>query len=384
MNYLNRLYAGLAVLAIGAVFTRCEDTTGPDFDNKAYINLSTKTVSLLIKDEKTAVKSFTAAVAKPAQEDLSFVFDDDASQVNTYNMAYYDSAIMLSAKYYDIPEKTAVIAAGSVTSTEITVNFSDIDQLSRDTIYVLPVTIASADKIDVLSSARTIYYVLKPAALINVVADIKENYLTINWTNPDVCNNLPQVTMEALIRARTFDRLISTVMGIEGKFLIRIGDSGYDPNQIQIATSNGNFPGASSDKGLPTNEWVHIALTYDALTYEYNIYVNGNIQSSGTHKDIGLVNLGVSGTSGFCIGRSYADDRYLDGEISECRIWNTIRTADEIANNPYSVDPVSEGLVAYWKFDEGEGNTVKDHTGNGNNAVANSTLKWNAVELPEK
>ena len=55
--------------------------------------------------------------------------------------------------------------------------------------------------------------------------------------------------MEALIRARNFDRKISTVMGIEGYFLIRIGDAGFPPNQIQIATSDGNFPNADSNKG---------------------------------------------------------------------------------------------------------------------------------------
>ena len=246
---LNKIYFIWAVLVIEVLFTRCQDV-GQDFDNKAYIDVSAKTINLLISDEKTATKSFTAAIAKPEDKDLTFVFEDDASLVDTYNTAYNDTAVLLSNEYYEIPEKTAVITAGSVTSTSITVNFQDIDQLSRDTVYVLPVTIAAADNIDVLTSGRTIYYVLKPAALINVVADIKENYLSVNWTNPGVCSNLSQVTMEAFIRARTFDKLISSVMGIEGTFLIRIGDSGYDPNQIQIATSNGNFPGASSDKGI--------------------------------------------------------------------------------------------------------------------------------------
>ena len=108
------------------------------------------------------------------------------------------------------------------------------------------------------------------------------------------------------------------------------------------------------------------------------IYVNGKKQSEGT-LSVGNVNLG---SSNFFIGRSYDDNRWLAGEISECRIWNIVRSQEEIAENPYYVDPQSEGLVAYWKFDEGAGNTVKDHTGNGNNAVANTTLKWTPVKLP--
>lgn len=48
------------------------------------------------------------------------------------------------------------------------------------------------------------------------------------------------------------------------------------------------------------------------------------------------------------------------------------------------MDPKTDGLVAYWKFDEPSGNIVKDVTGNGNDAIANSNLSWLNVSLPEK
>ena len=41
-------------------------------------------------------------------------------------------------------------------------------------------------------------------------------------------------------------------MGIEGKFLVRIGDSGVDPNQIQIASSR-NL--TNSDLKLDAGRW---------------------------------------------------------------------------------------------------------------------------------
>jgi hypothetical protein len=112
------------------------------------------------------------------------------------------------------------------------------------------------------------------------------------------------------------------------------------------------------------------------------LYVNGKIQGEST-KSLGSVSLGRGGVDGFNIGRSYADDRYLAGDISEARIWNIVRTQEEIANNPYSVSPDSEGLVTYWKFDDEESLIVKDHTGNNNNAKANKPLKWTKVSLPE-
>ena len=357
------------------------DNSDDDFDNKVYVSSSSKTSELLVKAGVNDVeKNIQAAIAKPSMQDIVVNYRVDPTLVETYNLAYYDNAIMLPEENYSLPENTVTIPAGNVLSKELKVLFKGLSQLDREIVYVLPVTMNSND-IDVLESAKTLYYIIKGAALINVVADIEENYLTINWTNPDVCNNLSQLTMEALIRVRNFDKMISTVMGIEGQFLIRLGDAGFPSNQIQVATNRGNFPDGNSNKGLPTNEWIHIALTYDSSNGEMIVYVNGSKQSETT-KSLGNVNLGKGGTSGFCIGRSWADDRYLSGEISECRIWNVVRSKEDIAANPYYVDPASEGLVAYWKFDDESALSVIDHTGNGNNAVANSTLRWTPVTLP--
>ena len=371
------LYAALFLM----IFSFGCDGSDDDFDNKVYVSSSSKTSESLVKAGVNDVeKSIQAAIAKPSMQDIIVNYNIDPALVATYNLAYYDNAEMLPAENYSLPENTVSITAGNVLSKEIKVLFKDLSQLDREIVYVLPVSMDSED-IEVLESARTLYYVIKGAALINVVADIEENYLTVNWTNPDVCNNLSQLTMEALVRISNFDRMISTVMGIEGQFLIRLGDAGFPSNQIQVATSNGNFPDGDSNKGLPTNEWVHIALTYDSATGEMIVYVNGSKQSETT-KSLGDVNLGQGGTSGFCIGRSWADERYLAGEISECRIWNVVRSKEDIAANPYYVDPASEGLVAYWKFDDESALSVQDHTGNGNNAVANSTLRWTPVTLP--
>lgn len=348
------------------------------FDNKLYIKSDTKVGEILFTGaEADQERVLQSELAMPAEQDIRIMYKADISLVNTYNEAYYETAELLPAENYEWIEPEALIHVGTVLSTEARILFKGFSSLNREKVYVLPVTIADTN-IDVLKSARTYYYVVRGASLINVVGDIDENYLSVNWTNPAVCNNLSQVTMEALIRVRNFDKMISTVMGIEGSFLIRIGDANFPSNQIQIATNRGNFPGSDVNKGLPLNEWVHVAFTYNTSDGEAIIYVNGRKQSEGT-LTVPSVNLG---NSGFYIGRSYDDNRWLAGEISECRIWNVVRTPQEIADNPYYVDPESEGLVAYWKFDEGAGNTVMDHSGNGNNAVSNNPLKWTPVKLP--
>ena len=138
----------------------------------------------------------------------------------------------------------------------------------------------------------------------------------MKWKTPDLVTNMRQITMEALIYPREFGKLISTVMGIEGNFLMRIGDAGFPDNQIQIATGSGNFPDADSNKGLQTNRWQHVAMTYDADKEEVKVYVDGRLQSRGTLR-CGSVTIKGNGTDrDFLIGKSYDDARWFEGNMS--------------------------------------------------------------------
>ena len=68
------------------------------------------------------------------------------------------------------------------------------------------------------------------------------------------------------------------------------------------------------------------------------------------------------------------------------RIWNKVLTSAEInaKDHFYQVEPDADGLVSYWKFDEGAGTAIHDYSGNENNATAVESLTWTAVELPAK
>lgn len=56
----------------------------------------------------------------------------------------------------------------------------------------------------------------------------------------------------------------------------------------------------------------------------------------------------------------------FDGVIDEVRIWTTARSEQQIREHMNQlVDPDEPGLAAYWRFDEGTGDTVYDLTGNG-------------------
>ena len=42
----------------------------------------------------------------------------------------------------------------------------------------------------------------------------------------------------------------------------------------------------------------------------------------------------------------------------------------------FAIDPQSEGLEAYWKLNEAEGNTFKDATDHGNDATSVGETEW--------
>lgn len=378
---MNKIFRLLPVLAVAFSMTACQDNDEENFADKARIDATSMQAETVIKgSEGDITKTLSIATARPAEKTITATAVVDKYLVATYNKAYYDNAELLPDENYEITESKMTINPGSVKSSEASFTFKGLGSLDRSKVFVLPVTVQTSD-IDMIASEKNYYYVFKAGALINVVADIADNYLQVYpWANLDRVRGMKQITMEALIYPRTLDKLISSVMGIEGSFLMRIGDAGIPSNQIQIATSRGNITSAKLQ--LQTNTWTHVAMTYDTATGGMKFYLNGKLVYEATSSaSINIV--GNGSDRNFLVGKSYDDSRDFDGYISEVRVWDVVRTQEEIAGNIYTVDPTSEGLVAYWKFDEGAGANVADASGNGNTLKAqNGPLQWHNVSLP--
>jgi hypothetical protein len=46
-------------------------------------------------------------------------------------------------------------------------------------------------------------------------------------------------------------------------------------------------------------------------------------------------------------------------------VWKSARSASEIKDNMRKADVSGSDLIASWYFNEGSGNTISDHSGNG-------------------
>jgi len=132
--------------------------------------------------------------------------------------------------------------------------------------------------------------------------------------------------------------------------------------------------------------WYHFVVTYDDRSdtssgADRKIYVNGVLRSTDT------INWSATGgsTGGMHFGaRNNSDSGYNNGwacALSEVAIFNTAKDADWVETVYNTNGPKrprtrrkfdlrnQSGLVGYWKFNEGSGTTVTDHSGNGNHAT---------------
>ena len=130
------------------------------------------------------------------------------------------------------------------------------------------------------------------------------------------------------------------------------------------------------DFSMGTSTWTHICATRNNADDKIRMYKNGVLvhTSNATEDPTG----GTSSSLALLIGRNqnYDSPSFFNGKMAHVRIWEVARSDDDIAfsYNRY-VDNTATGLVAYWKLDEGFGDTVFDSSANSNNGAVKNNNK---------
>ena len=190
-----------------------------------------------------------------------------------------------------------------------------------------------------------------------------------------------QITMEALIYVEQYKSAVwagSIIVkdqggqaGLDRGYMLRSGGNG----ELNINLGNGNWNELTSGPGvIPLQVWTHIAGTYDGQ--RLRLYVNGNqIAESG----IISINIGDTDQENLLIGESPKfPGRVWDGQIDEVRLWDVARSIDQIQSTMIGkldstyFASADSGLVGYWRFDDGEGQTAADLSVNANHGVLGS------------
>lgn len=414
----------IAVLALLVSCNRFEPVDHV-FDNCAYLDVSatSQTQAATFGNRVGSLeKHLCVALSYPSDKDVKATISVDASLTDAFNHSYGTDYQLLPDAYLDFSPVSVTIEAGKVNSEKVSIGFKNLmgqgeDQtgaMEMDKTYLLPVRLSSED-ISTMDGSSVAYYLVKRSSAITVAAQLTDNWIEFPLMDTpgevaDAYNGLTALTYEALVNVDRFDLdnkdgvcNISTVMGVEQYLLLRIGDANFERQCLQFDGSGngsqfGKLPSKSDPaKKLYSGSWYHVACTYDQNERVARIYVNAKLIDevkeagvAGPTADnkitLAMRALGMPEAYQFFIGKSYNDFRPLQGKIAEARVWRVARTGDEIWKNMYRIENPKDqkDLIGYWKFNDGEGNVVKDYSWVGNHGKAVGDIIWpDGIEIHE-
>ena len=220
--------------------------------------------------------------------------------------------------------------------------------------------------------------------------DGADDYMDFPDIAPELYNDAFTIMVHAYLEDVTetdFYNILSTDDNSPGNLF----QWGCKPDDLtpELYASNGagGFAVYSSNTPVTSNQWHHIAISY-----------NGNQSSSGAGElrfytdgvETGVHSADIDVSASLTIVGHYLLDfpdllgalEPWSGGLDDMQIWNTPLSESEIfdfMNCPPS--PGTDGLVAYWNFDAGQGDSVVDLSGNGFHGTLMNGTAW-SEELP--
>lgn len=409
------------------------------FENSVYLNRSSdETVSeMLISTQNELMEGLCATVPVKTGMKVMASIQARPDLLDEFNTRYGEHAELLDGKFYELSDTELEIPAGNVTSTEAHILFKNLIDLEKKhgETYVLPVSITSSN-INIIPSRSVKYYFLRGSNLINYapfldgdydvdneVVVVPGNYYKIDWKDKSLVRGWTSFTYEGLFcgqinkkdssgkNKRSNPEGIVSLMGTEKGILLRwwrnsgyynkfrwlefkgLGENGDIEVHLEMPyRDEQNVPPLydkwTYDYGLPNGEWFSLTASYDGPTGVVKCWLNGEkVFETVIEKNL-MLNIYPEGKKEpeFYLGHANGTEHWWPGMMSECRVWNRALTDEEITADPlhsYYLDPDgAEGLIGYWKLNEGKGDISKDYSGNGNDAVANVPVAWRKVSLP--
>ncbi len=146
--------------------------------------------------------------------------------------------------------------------------------------------------------------------------------------------------------------------------VVGAGDKGFallNPNNLTVYI-NGRAS-APTGVGLQQGRWQHLALSWEASSGKFQIFIDGTLTKQLTHA-AGQA-LPKSGDWAFGQEQStageFVNNKGFVGRLAHCRLWSGVRDQKAMAQTMLAtVDASSQGLVALWPLEAGGGDTVNE------------------------
>jgi hypothetical protein len=350
------------------VLSSCNDADNFDYSKEVLVMTGTEDspiVSFVVEDTPSSYPVTVSATGK-VTETVNVDLKVDNSLVDKYNREHKTSYYALPESAFQFKDPKVTIETGKAASDPTSLTLTSTEDFVDGRIYIIPVTITNVQggKLSVLESSRTIYLRISRVVEFNSL-DIRNTDIYSNFIFDDaLAVDLPNYTYEIKCYINDWhtspeqiSRLCQWTSKSESRSnMLRFGENGQDINSLQWVTPAGNI---ISKTRFATKSWYTLSFTFDGSTLA--MYVNGV-------KDAEMSGSGETNFQRFELGmswESYPAKQYFNGRVAEVRVWNRALSASEIQLGTCGVDTASEGLVAYWKINEGEGHIFHDATGHG-------------------
>lgn len=348
----------------------------------AFSSSASGELSAFLEESGPVTFMLTSSVKVTEDVTVNFEPSRDQAVLDAFNKSQGTSYELLPEENYKLLEKSALIKAGNAVSEPVTVNVS-IDGFQNGVIYCLPLKITgTSSKLTPIPGQEYAYVVIRGYVYASAANLPGGSYFEMPSTVSDPALALEVCTMEIRVKANGWagsNPFISSLIGVEENFLLRFGDISCDPNQLQLA---GQGVSITSKAHFDTGKWYHVAVVADGIKQTCDLYINGELDSSTPMGGKGI-NLGKVYNSKFAIGMS-EKGRYLNGQVSEARVWGRKLSATELMNNQCAIaDPVKEAkenkLLGYWKLDAT--NRGKDLTGHGYDGYPHGSVTYTEANI---
>ncbi|MHC1737463.1 MAG: LamG-like jellyroll fold domain-containing protein [Ignavibacteriaceae bacterium] len=192
-----------------------------------------------------------------------------------------------------------------------------------------------------------------------------DDYIDFGWTNSPAYNN-SSLTIEAWINSTSSatDEVIvcwGSNFGLDDNVQFRMHE-----RKLQLGIDVSGWQSVMGKSFINTGNWVHVAMVKNNSSV--SLYVNGILDATGE------INLNPN-VPNFFIGAAYKNgsiiyDHYFPGKIDEVRVWNVARTESQIHESMMTTLAGNESnLSAYYRFDNYDGTTLYDVSGNAKNGT---------------
>ncbi|MCC8036155.1 MAG: DUF1735 and LamG domain-containing protein [Rikenellaceae bacterium] len=353
----------LIITALGAhlLFSGCNEAL--DYHDVLYITGTEDNAKTNVYIDGPATFSISVTSSKKMEQDVTVYLEIDASILPQFSEEMGDTYEMIPAGSYVLEQNYVTIEAGQNVSLPGKLEILSMDDFVEGVNYCIPVKITGNSLgMDVLASSQYQYFLIQQIITTRGTDMNNSWWIAMPDSEGDPELALSACTMEIRFYAngwRTSGHYISSLIGTEENFLLRIGDEGIKEwDWLQLA---GRDNSVSIAEALSLQRWYHVAVVDNGV--EMTIYLNGEDKVTVESSSLPAIDLGFYYNCPFAIGQSAADVRYFNGWLSEARLWNRALTPTELTNNECFVDvDKAQGLIGYWRLDgtdtDGSGQTI--------------------------